>query len=204
MFATQERIDPSAALQGSLFGFADPAVDATFQNLTRRQLDHGSWVDFAPDWLGGSDDVSAELLSTMSWTNRRVRMYDRILPEPRLSAWWTASSPSPFPLAVIQHAQTLLSARYDREFDSIGCNYYRDGRDSVAWHGDKLPGNPQQAVVAIISVGTRRRFCSDPTAAARRCVSRSEAAIFSLWEARAKSTGSTPFRRYPTAVRVYP
>ena len=103
-----------------------------------------------------------ELLSTMSWMNRRVRMYDRILPEPRLSAWWTASSPSPFPLAIIQHAQTLLSARYDREFDSIGCNYYRDGRDSVAWHGDKLPGNSQQAVVAIISVGARRPFLLRP------------------------------------------
>lgn len=165
MFATRERVRCLDAVQwqGSLFGLSDMAVDATFRGLTRRDLDGRSWVDYLPNWLGGSDEVFGLLLGSMPWMNRRVRMYDRMLPEPRLSSWWTMSSPRPFPLDVISEARELLSVRYDRYLDSIGCNYYRGGPDSVAWHGDKLPGNPEQPVVAIVSVGTRRPFLLRPT-----------------------------------------
>jgi alkylated DNA repair dioxygenase AlkB len=165
MFATRERIHavPETAWQGSLFALNDPAVDPTFSGLVRRNLDCDSWIDYLPNWLGGSDDVFGQTLASMPWENRKVLMYQRWLPEPRLSSWWTTGSGSPFPIAVVDDILGLLSERYDREFDSIGCNYYRDGRDSVAWHGDRLPGNPQEPIVAIVSTGTRRPFLVRPT-----------------------------------------
>ena len=30
-----------------------------------------------------------------------------------------------------------LHGRYGVRFDALGANLYRDGRDSVAWHGDR-------------------------------------------------------------------
>ncbi len=159
MFARRDRVDhDEVRWQGSLFALSATTVDPAFGGLVRRQLDRDSWVDYVPNWLGGSDDVCRELLATMPWVNRRVRMYDRMLDEPRLSAWWTASSAHSFPIASISEIRSLLAIRYDRDFDSIGCNYYRDGRDSVAWHADKLPGIALQPIIAIVSVGTRRPF----------------------------------------------
>jgi alkylated DNA repair dioxygenase AlkB len=149
--------------QSSLFALSEPAVDPTFAGMVRHQLDEHSWVDFLPNWLRGADDVFSGLLAAMPWSSRRVVMYDRILPEPRLSAWWTSAATEQFPLEICSEIRQLLSARYRREFDSIGCNYYRDGRDSVAWHGDKVPGAAQSPVVAIVSTGTRRPFLLRPT-----------------------------------------
>ena len=62
-------------------------------------------------------------------------MYDRRLPEPRLTSWWTEQRGSE-PLPVLGEAREALSAHYGVQFDTIGFNWYRDGHDSVAWHGD--------------------------------------------------------------------
>jgi alkylated DNA repair dioxygenase AlkB len=37
-------------------------------------------------------------------------------------------------------------------------NYYRHGADSVAWHGDRVRFALQRPRVAIVSLGTSRRF----------------------------------------------
>ena len=41
---------------------------------------------------------------------------------------------------------------------SVGLALYRDGRDSVALHGDRLGALVGNAIVAIVSVGEPRRF----------------------------------------------
>jgi alkylated DNA repair dioxygenase AlkB len=146
---------------------SEPKVARGFTELQRLQLDTGSWVDYLPNWVEGADQLFRELLDSMPWMTREVRMYDRLVVEPRLSSWWTTSSSTPFPIAFFSEIRRLLSDRYDRNLDSIGCNYYRDGRDSVAWHGDKLPGNPEEPVVAIVSTGSRRPFLLRPTGGGR-------------------------------------
>ena len=62
----------------------------------------------------------------------------------------------PEPLPVLGEIRSLLSNRYDEEFDSIGFNLYRDGNDSVAWHGDRHRHVVVDPVVAIVSVGEPR------------------------------------------------
>jgi alkylated DNA repair dioxygenase AlkB len=148
--------------QASLFGCADPSVDLSVRGITRIQLDESSWLDHLPGWLRGADVVFAELVARLSWTQRQVVMYDRLLDEPRLSAWWSLGASGAEPLPVLGGIRTLLGARYGREFDSIGFNLYRDGHDSVAWHGDRNRFWSAEPVVATVSVGSPRPFLVRP------------------------------------------
>lgn len=142
-------------LQGSLFGIAEPAVDESFAGLQRRMLDDHSWLDHAPGWLAGDQDVFDHLLHDLPWRQRTVTMWERRLPEPRLTWWWTLDD-GPEPLPILATMRHTLSARYGETFDSIGYNLYRHGEDSVAWHGDRHRHTVDDPVVAIVSVGARR------------------------------------------------
>ena len=144
--------------QGSLFGLDEVTVDTAFRDLTRHELDDSSWVDHCAGWLNGSDRVLDELIKCMPWTHRQVPMYDRIVDEPRLSTWWRENDGTPEALPVFAEARRLLCTHYEKHFDSIGYNYYRDEHDSVAWHGDRHRHEVANPVVAIIAVGEPRPF----------------------------------------------
>ncbi len=144
--------------QASLFGLADPSIDATFAGIDRIHLDDTSWVDHLPLWLAGADLVFGELVARLPWRHRDVVMYDRVLPEPRLTSWWSEADDGAEPLPVLADIRHALTDRYARHFDSIGCNYYRDGNDSVAWHGDTVRKVYVDPLVAIVSVGSPRPF----------------------------------------------
>ena len=145
-------------LQGSLFGCLAPEFDATFAGVARTHLDATTWIDLAPGWLQGADEVFDELHRSLPWRQRRnVRMFDSLVDEPRLVAWWSeAPGPGPEPLPLLADIRRALTDRYDEPFDSIGFNLYRDGADSVAWHGDRHRHNVVNPVIAIVSVGAPR------------------------------------------------
>lgn len=143
-----------SAFQPSLFGTGDPVPDALFAGLRRHRLDERSWVDLAPGWLSGADTLFDELVSAAPWQPHDRWMYDKRVTEPRLTCGW-ALDEAPAPLAELA---VLLSARYGVTFHAIAANYYRDGRDSVAWHGDRVRFALERPLVAIVSLGSRRRF----------------------------------------------
>jgi hypothetical protein len=145
-------------LQASLFDSGEPVPDRAFAGLRRIQLDERSWVDHAPGWLGGSDELFALLHRTGRFGQRTVRVWDRTVPEPRLTAGWStevADDDVPLPL---REVAAVLSRRYGVGFDRIWVNLYRDGRDSVAWHGDRNRHTHRDPLVATVSLGARRRF----------------------------------------------
>lgn len=147
--------------QQCLFAFEEPSVDASFVGAGRIDLDEHSWVEHVPGWLHGADLVFAELVARLPWRRREVTMYDRRLPEPRLTAWVdTAVAAEPLP--VLAEARRLLTGRYERPFDSLGFNLYRDGRDSVAWHADRERRELRDPVVVVLSVGSPRPFRMRP------------------------------------------
>jgi alkylated DNA repair dioxygenase AlkB len=153
-------VKPQVAWQGSLFDAEETAADASYGDLRRIQLDDRSWVDYAPGWLRGSDALFADLVETGRWQQREVHMYDRTLLEPRLTAGWSTDVEEvPAPLRAI--AQTL-SERYAVGFDRIWVNLYRNGADSVAWHGDRNRLVMTNPLVATVSLGARRRFLLRP------------------------------------------
>ena len=161
--------DAEVAWQGSLFAGGPPALDAAYTGLGRIMLDETSWVDHLPRWLDGSDGVFAELVARLPWRQRTVRMYERMVKEPRL-VWWCTEDDGPAPLEILDEMRRALRTRYGRHFDSIGCNYYRTGIDSVAWHGDRMRHEQVNPLVAIVSVGAPRPFLLRPRGGGRsRC-----------------------------------
>jgi alkylated DNA repair dioxygenase AlkB len=144
----------SVPFQPSLFGFGDPMADTSFGTLDRFQLDSESWVDLAPGWLRGADSLFTTLAESAPWQRRERWMYDHRVAEPRLTCGWTgADAPPP-----LDDLGRVLSQRYGVGFDSIWANYYRDGNDSVAWHGDRVRFTLERPRVAIVSLGSPRRF----------------------------------------------
>jgi alkylated DNA repair dioxygenase AlkB len=100
-----------------------------------------------------------ELVRAAPWKSSSRPMYDRIVDVPRLTAWWTSFHDAP---PIIEEMRAALSAQYDVEFTSCGCNLYRDGNDSVAWHGDRIGRDVVDPRVAIVSVGEPRKLLLRP------------------------------------------
>lgn len=149
--------------QPSLFDVEiQPQVDLAFSTLTRLQLDPESWVDHAPRWVTGSDPLFARLVDELDWGQRSRKIYDQKVTEPRLTSLWRASSGEPLEPDVLEQMRRSLSERYGIEFDSAGFNLYRDGRDSVAWHGDRIRKGIEQPLVALVSLGEPRKFLLKP------------------------------------------
>jgi alkylated DNA repair dioxygenase AlkB len=148
--------------QGNLFGFDAPRPDLSFDRCTRVELDGGAWLDSAPGWLTGSDTLFAELVTSAPWRQRTRHMYENIVDEPRLTAWWGAKEGDLALPDVVVEIRARLSRRYGVEFDSVGCNLYRDGNDSVAWHGDTVRKTMAEPIVAILSLGEPRKLLLRP------------------------------------------
>src|SRR5580704_4720121 len=158
---------PAVAWQPSLWANQSTVVDASFNGLTRIQLDGDSWVDHCPGWMSGSDRAFDVLLGDVAWSQRRRRMYDREVDEPRLTSWRKIDAPTADAYQWLEDARASLSTRYDIRFDSMGINLYRDGADSVAWHRDRIPSEIVDPVVALVSLGEPRTFLLRPLGGGR-------------------------------------
>jgi alkylated DNA repair dioxygenase AlkB len=155
----------AARNQASLFGRGVPAVQAgALARIRRRALDHESWIDHLPGWVTGHDELFEELVRTTAWRSERRRMYDRVVEVPRLIAGLPADGPG-HPLLL--QIRALLEARYQTAFVNLSLGYYRDGEDSVAWHGDTTARELPEAIVATVSLGEPRRFLLRPRAGGR-------------------------------------
>ena len=154
---------PDLTWQPSLLAVAETvSIDPAFARLERIQLDDASWVDHSPGWVSGADRLFDELLSGRDWGQRSRQMYDQRVREPRLTSHWNSRSGEPLVPPVLEVIRRALSERYGREFDSVGFNLYRDGRDSVAWHGDRIAKEIVDPIVALISLGEPRKFLLRP------------------------------------------
>jgi alkylated DNA repair dioxygenase AlkB len=154
---------PDLPWQPSLLAVDDAvAFDPTFSRLERIQLDDGAWVDHCAEWVSGSDRLFEEILNGRDWEQRSRRMYDQRVQEPRLTSPWNAGSGRPLRPPILETIRGALGRRYGRDFNSVGFNLYRDGRDSVAWHGDRLTREVEDPIVALVSLGEPRKFLLRP------------------------------------------
>ncbi len=147
-----------AAFQPSLLA-TGPVGTPERLRLNRVDLGSGSWLDHRAEVLPGADDLAIDLMRDLPWTSSSRAMYDRMVDVPRLTCWLERSDDIvPDPLVELG---TMLSEHYDRPMSTLGCNWYRDGDDSVAWHSDRVE-RPGDAIIAILSLGTRRPFLLRP------------------------------------------
>lgn len=159
----------SAGFQSSLFADAQqPEFTALGSpGAVRRELGAGAWVDVHTGWLRGADELFDHLVTATDWRAESRQMYDRVVDVPRLARFYAADEPLPDPLLTC--ARDLLSAHYGpaagEPFVTAGMCLYRDGRDSVAWHGDDLGrGRYEDTCVAIVSLGAPRHLLVRPRA----------------------------------------
>jgi alkylated DNA repair dioxygenase AlkB len=155
----------TAHLQGSLFDQTDQLRLGPLDGIRRTVLAHGAWIDVLPGWLAGSDALFEQLAAEVPWRAERRTMYDHVVDVPRLLAFYGVDDTLPHP--VLTEAREALTAHYADElgepFTTAGLCYYRDGRDSVAWHGDRGGrGASHDTMVAILSVGAPRDLVLRP------------------------------------------
>ena len=146
--------------QRSLFGREAPRCDPAFRTIRRTVLEHGAWVDVARGWLEGDSVLFDELEHGLAWRAEDRVMYDKRVEVPRLCATHTTSD-SARP-AILEQMRSALNERYATAFARLSFALYRDGSDSVAWHGDYVARRLPEALVATVSVGAPRKFMLRP------------------------------------------
>ena len=143
------------ALQSSLFEHAE-----------RRHLGDGAWIDYRSGWLEDAGSLFSELQDAIPWRAERRQMYDRVLDVPRLVSFHDLVNESP-PHPQLKQIRRRLNDVYAGElgepFTTAGLCLYRDGEDSVAWHGDTVGrSSTEDTMVAIVSLGEARRLSLRP------------------------------------------
>jgi alkylated DNA repair dioxygenase AlkB len=159
----------TTVFQGSLLDAPDlpPTLTSLGGAIQRTQLTRGAWIDVLPGWIEGSDELFLRLVEAVPWRAERRQMYERLVDVPRLLAFYDEGETLPDPL--LDEARDALTSHYQEElgerFTTAGLCLYRDGRDSVAWHGDTIGrSRTEDTMVAILSLGEARRLLLRPRA----------------------------------------
>jgi hypothetical protein len=139
--------------QASLLALDEPGFDGSFQGLEHHELGRGAWVDVVPGWVHGSDALFERIAAEAPFEAHTRVMWDEVVDEPRLSTRGWAAPPEPVPAMA-----EALGRHYGLDLSAVSANLYRHGRDSVAWHGDTAGRYRDRTVVAIVSLGSPRRF----------------------------------------------
>jgi alkylated DNA repair dioxygenase AlkB len=165
-----------------------------FDHCERRDLGSGAWIEMRSGWVAdGSVDPDAlfeELMAAVPWRAERRTMYDRVLDVPRLVSFVDLTAhPAPHPAVarIRRRLNDIYAGELGEPFTTAGFCLYRDGLDSVAWHGDRvgLPrrsstssrgdlagseagrSSTEDTMVAIVSLGATRMFGMRPRGGGR-------------------------------------
>ncbi|SRR6266487_2642101 len=156
----------TAAFQPSLLDLGtDIGPGPLGASVRRTPLSRGAWIDVRRGWMRGADALFERLLECVPWRAERRQMYERVVDVPRLLSFYAEGEPLPH--AALDAAKQALDAHYAAElgepFRTAGLCLYRDGNDSVAWHGDTIGrGSTHDTMVAIVSVGSPRSLLLRP------------------------------------------
>ncbi len=153
-------------LQDTLFSAGEEVVIRRVdEGMVRTTLGNGAWLDFRPGWLGGAGSLFEKLEREVPWKAERRPMYERMVDVPRLLCFYDDGDP--LPDVAVGEMRRALSDHYapvlGERLKTVGMCLYRDGHDSVAWHGDRIGrASREDTVVAIVSLGAQRRFLLRP------------------------------------------
>lgn len=141
--------------QVSLFGREPPCFDVGFSTVRRHGLEDDAWIEHGCGFLRGHEALFDHLQRTTTWRQEARPMYERVVDVPRLLAALPEDGPGH---PILEPLRLALAERYAIELPSLTMALYRDGNDSVAWHGDRVARELPQAHVVTISLGSPRRF----------------------------------------------
>ena len=123
---------------------------------------------YFPGWLSDADALNTELWGSLAWSEREIVLFGRPVMQPRLVDWYAdpgvayrysgiTLGPKPWP-ASLDRVRNRLNEAFGTGFNSVLCNAYRDGADSMGWHADDEPELGREPAIASVSLGAIRRF----------------------------------------------
>jgi len=137
-----------------------------FEHSERRDLGSGAWIEMRSSWVDDADALFNALMATVSWRAERRQMYRQVLEVPRLVSFHDltdAQPPHPAITKLRRRLNDIYAGELGEPFTSAGFCLYRDGSDSVAWHGDTIGrSRTEDTMVAIVSLGATRVFALRP------------------------------------------
>ena len=114
-----------------------------------------------------ADRLFSSLLE-LDWKQEYINIMGKTHPIPRLTYWFSKENKSyvysgirvdPVPFSEeIEFICSKIEAAYNKKFNSVLLNLYRDGKDSVAWHSDDEASLGSNINVASYSLGESRKF----------------------------------------------
>ena len=129
-----------------------------------------SLLDYQPEVFSNQESniILKNLIVETPWEQRVVKMYDKEVLTPRLTAWYANAGTYDYtsfrnsPPNSWTPQLLMIKARIEQltgtSFNSVLLNYYRDGNDSVAWHSDNEKALGTHPVIASVSFGQVRLF----------------------------------------------
>ena len=111
-------------------------------------------------------ELRQRLLDELYWQQTPIRIYGREVMQPRLTAWYgdaayrySGVTHEPMPWhPLLSDIKAMVEQYSASTFNSVLCNYYRSGQDSMGWHSDNEPELGSEPVIASLSFGVARRF----------------------------------------------
>ncbi len=146
---------------------------ALFDHAERRDLGSGAWLETRSGWLEAAtaDALLSELTVRVPWRSERRQMYDRVVEVPRLVSSHDLvreRPPHPQLQLIRRRLNDIYAGELGEPLTTAGLAYYRDGSDSVAWHGDTIGrGRTEDTMVAIVSIGATRVLALRPCGGGR-------------------------------------
>jgi len=140
------------------------------RRMERIELGEGAYLEWFEGWIEPVEAARTlcDLLGEVPWAARPIRIFGREVLQPRLVSWhgepeaeYTYSGVLQQPLAftpTLTRLRERLSAELALPFNSVLCNLYRDGRDSMGMHSDAEPELGENPIVASLSFGAARKF----------------------------------------------
>lgn len=132
-------------------------------------FEDGAIVDFIPNFMTKefSDKLFNSLL-ILKYEQPEIRMFNKMIKIPRLQAWmsdkdiqgatlYQSSNPIPWSNEVLL-IKNKLEKITNFKFDYVLINYYRDGKDSISYHGDSEAIGENKNVICGVTVGAQRKF----------------------------------------------
>ncbi|MGB1091996.1 MAG: alpha-ketoglutarate-dependent dioxygenase AlkB family protein [Oceanobacter sp.] len=124
---------------------------------------------YFPSAFPNADALFKRLLDEVHWESGEVILFGKRHKEPRLKSWqgepglsyqYSGIEQTTRPLtSTTQKLRHQLNSHFDNAFNSVLCNLYRDGQDSMGWHADDEPELGMNPVIASITLGSERDFC---------------------------------------------
>jgi alkylated DNA repair dioxygenase AlkB len=125
-------------------------------------------ISYWPHFIPQQQSCYRQLRDSLAWQQDNIQVYGRLIPIPRLNAWYgdpgkdysysgIQLTATPW-TQLLRDIKLLLEEKLDTGFNSVLANYYRDGNDSVGWHADDEPELGPAPLIASLSFGATRRF----------------------------------------------